>query len=357
MKVTRIKKNTIPICFLPSGRLVCYSCGDVLVMEKDIVLHKISLSRKFKDRILGHCKYFFRFFRMGVRAAIAIDEHSLLLSMGNSIFELCLLTGKLSHGYFCGDGIRPLSFTEVRGLSTINDGIYFGGYLSNMRRSPVSVYRRIGIDNWEKVYTFPEGSINHIHSIIADPYRDCLWIFTGDFGDASAIWRVRDNFNIVERVYSNSQKYRGCIAFAIPEGLLYATDAPFINNHICLLRPNNRIDELQEINGSCIYGCQWKDNYVFSTTVEGDGRNTSRWEFYFGRKRGAGIVDDYVHMYCGNINEGFTEIYKEKKDYMPYYTFQFGVFRFPYGINNSKNLLFQPVATTKNDLCLCAIES
>lgn len=106
------------------------------------------------------------------------------------------------------------------------------------------------------------------------------------------------------------------------------------------------------IDGSCIYGCQWKDKYVFSTTVEGDGRNTSRMEFYFGRKRGAGIKDDYVHMYCGNLKDGFKEVYKEKKDCMPYYTFQFGVFKFPYGVNNTDTLYFQPVATRDNDLRL-----
>ena len=78
-------------------------------------------------------------------------------------------------------------------------------------------------------------------------------------------------------------------------------------------------------------------------------------EFLFGRKRGAGIKDDYVHMYMGNLQEGFKEIYKEKKDCMPYYTFQFGAFRFPAGVNNTDTLYFQPVATKKNDLKLMTI--
>ena len=60
-------------------------------------------------------------------------------------------------------------------------------------------------------------------------------------------------------------------------------------------------------------------------------------------------------MFCGNLNEGFKEIYKEKKDCMPYYTFQFGAFKFPYGINNTDKLLFQPVATKTNDLKLVEI--
>lgn len=145
--------------------------------------------------------------------------------------------------------------------------------------------------------------------------------------------------------------------FALPEGLLYATDAPFADDFIYLMNPNDyTVKMIAPIDGSCIYGCQWKNKYVFSTTVEGDGRNTSRMEFYFGRKRGAGIKDEYVHMYSGNLQEGFTNIYKEKKDWMPYYTFQFGVFKFPYGVNNTDTLYFQPVATRENDLKLMSLK-
>jgi hypothetical protein len=91
--------------------------------------------------------------------------------------------------------------------------------------------------------------------------------------------------------------------------------------------------------------------------VEGDGRNTSRMEFYFGKNRGAGIKDDYVHLYIGNMKESFKDIYKEKKDNMPYFTFQFGVFRFPYGVNTTDTLYYQPVATSKNDLALIMIKN
>ena len=40
---------------------------------------------------------------------------------------------------------------------------------------------------------------------------------------------------------------------------------------------------------------------------------------------------------------------------MPYYTFQFGAFKFPSGINHTDTLYFQPVATRDNDLCLVSI--
>ena len=298
----------------------------------------------------------YRLLRIGVRAAWALDEHRIIISIGSIIYELNLENGELSSGYYCGEGIRPLIFTQVKGVSTIEESIYFGGYLNNMGKKSVHVYKRTNIDCYEVVYTFPFGSINHIHAIVNDPYRDCLWILTGDFGKAAAIWKVTENFKSVKRVGYNCQKYRGCVAFAIPEGLLYATDAPFTDNFIFLMNPSDySIKAITAIYGSCIYGTQWKDQYVFSTTVEGDGRNTSRFEFWFGRKRGAGIKDKYVHMYCGTIKEGFHEIYKEEKDNMPYYTFQFGVFKFPYGENKNDKLYFQPIATKKNDLSLIAL--
>lgn len=349
-------KRTTPLCFLPSGRLVAYYRGGVLIFEGKKVVKKISVFHSVKERILGCNRYLYRLLRMGVRAAWALDEDNVLLSVGNTIYELNLPSGVLSEGYACGVGIRPLIFTQVEGISSVDSGLYFGGYLGNEDKKPVSVYKRVGQDNWDVVYTFPQGTINHIHTIVNDPYRDCLWIFSGDFDEASAIWKVTDNFKKVERVCCNNQKYRGCVVFAVAEGLLYATDAPFVDDFICLMNTDDySVKTIAPIDGSCIYGCQWNDKYVFSSTVEGDGRNTPRMEFYFGRKRGAGIKDEYVHLYCGNLKDGFKEIYKEKKDIMPYYTFQFGVFKFPYGVNKTNVLYFQPVATNKNDLKLLAI--
>ena len=380
--------KTTPLCIMPDGKLVCYKYGDIIIFRNGIEEKRFSLLRSRKEVLLGRYKYFYRLFRLGIRAAEILVNDCILLSVGNYNYELDLQDGILSKGWYCGDGIRRLIMTAVNNIEGFDDGIYFGGYLGNRSKKPVHVYKRIGVDDWQVVYTFPQGAINHVHNIVADPYRNCLWIFTGDFDEAAAIWKVTDNFKRVERVACNDQRYRACVAFALPEGLLYATDAPFADDYIYLLKPNtNRrqteshlsslnvgrgakeedevngtnqtndfeIEQLFPIHGSCIYGCQWKDKYVFSSTVEGDGRHTSRWEFYFGRKRGAGIKDDYVHMYMGNLQEGFKEIYKEKKDCMPYYTFQFGAFKFPYGVNNTDTLFFQPVATKKNDLRLMAL--
>lgn len=348
-----ISTSLSPLCILPSGNLVCYKHGVIYVMQNENILFTHIIPIGNKEKFLGRFRYLNRLFRFGIRTAEAIDETHIVLSIGNMIYEMDLTSGNMSNGFFCGEGIRPLIFTKVSGLDSFTDGLYFGGYLGNRSKTPVHIYRRVDVDNWEIVYTFSRGTINHVHSIVSDSYRQCLWIFTGDFDEASAIWKVTENFKKIERVLCNDQKYRACVVFALPEGLLYATDAPFVDDFIYLMNPISfEVKVIAPISGSCIYGCQWNNQFVFSSTVEPDGRHNTVWERYFGRKRGSGIKDNYVHLYCGDIFNGFKEIYKEKKDKLPYIPFQFGVFKFPYGQNNTDTLYFQPIATNENDQSL-----
>lgn len=356
MTIKTIAKQTIPLCFIPDGSLVCYKRGKIQVMKEESVVLELRFSAGLKEKFFGWSRYASRLLRLGIRAAIALDDDNVLLSQGSHFVEINLRNGQISNGWNCEGGIRPLFFTDVNDILGFDNGIYFGGYLMNMEKNAVNIYKRIGVDKWDVVYTFPKGAVNHVHNIIPDPYRNCLWVFTGDFDEAAAIWKVTDHFKKVERVAYNNQKYRGCVAFALPEGVLYSTDTPFANNYIYLFNAETyNTKELFPMKGSCIYGCKWKGRYVFSSTVEGDGRDESLWDFLFDKKLGAGIVDNYAHLIIGDFKRGFKEIYKEKKDWLSY-LFQFGVFKFPAGENNGDTLFFQPMATKKNDLRLMRIE-
>lgn len=350
-----ISNNTSPLCFLPSGKLICYRYGKLLIMQEGEVIKSYQLFTSKKEILLGRSKLVTRLLRLGIRAAIALDEEHILLSVGNMIHEFDLTSGKLSKGYFCGEGVRPLVFSDVKGIEGIDDGIYFGTYQSVSSKNPVHIFKRTGVDRWEAVHTFALGSVEHIHNVIPDPYRKCLWIFSGDFGDNAAIWKVTENFGNVERAFYGDQKYRACVVHTLPEGLLYATDSPVDKDYIFLLNPETgELKEIMPIAGSCIYGCKWKDRYVFESSVEPLGKYKNKLDFLLSREIGPGIQDRYVRIYCGNLESGFKEIYKEKKDCLPYATFQFGAVKFPSGVNESATLWFQPMAVRKGDLRLMA---
>lgn len=149
-----IGRDLSPLCFLPSGRLVCYRHGELLIIENRKVTKSFLVFKGRNERIFARCRYLYRLFRMGVRAAWAIDEENLVLSIGNTIYEFDLKSGLMSDGFSCGKGIRPLIFTQVEGVSSVDNGLYFGGYLGNEDKKPVSVYRRVGRDKWVVVFTF-----------------------------------------------------------------------------------------------------------------------------------------------------------------------------------------------------------
>ena len=80
-----IGNNLSPLCFLPSGKLVCYRQGEVLVFENGQLIKTISTFHNRKEKFLSRSRYIYRLLRMGVRAAWAIDDQNILLSVGNTI--------------------------------------------------------------------------------------------------------------------------------------------------------------------------------------------------------------------------------------------------------------------------------
>lgn len=353
--VSLISNNASPLCFMPNGALIVYNCGRIQILRNYIVEKEIPIPISAKERLLGWSKMATRLMRFGVRNAHPVDNENVILSIGNTLYELDLVKGRLSDGWKCREGIRPLILSAVNRIDGFEDGVYFGEYYKNDSLEPVNIYRRTGIDQWEIVYTFPKGAIKHVHNIIADPYRNCVWVLTGDFDDAAAIWKVTEGFQKVERFAYGDQRWRGCVAYATPEGLLYATDTPFSENHFFLLKEDGSVKTVGDLCGSCIYGCKWNDKYVFSSTVEADGRDETLTKLMFSKKRGSGIKDGYVRLYIGDYANGFEEAYKEKKDWLPF-IFQFGAFKFPTGENHGDKLVFQPVATKVHDQSVIALK-
>lgn len=352
--IERIGKRLTPICYLPCGDLACYKDAQILIVSENGLKKKVSIPVETKERFFGRNRAISRILRYGVRAAVAVDDNTIIYLRSNNLYELDINNHSVSKGYNCEQRGRPLNLVNVFGINGFEDGVYYGGYFNNFDMKPVNIYRRCGIDDWRIVYTFPHGVINHVHTIVPDAYRQCLWIFTGDFGKAAAIWKVTDNFTKVECVAQDNQKYRSCVAFPTAEGLVYATDTPFKDNFIYLLTETRELKELAPIDGSCIYGGMSSDMMFFSSTIEPDGRKNTYKNLFFNYKRGAGIKNNYIHLYAGNPRIGYKEIYKLKNDLLPP-IFQFSCFHFPAGKGVARTVYFQPVATCKNDCSLMKI--
>lgn len=352
--IERIDKRLTPICYLPCGDLVCYKDAHFLILGEKGIKKEVPISVTIKERLLGKNRIISRLLRYGVRAAVAVDDNTIIYLRNNILYELDINSNVVSKGYNCEQGGRPLNLVSVVGIRGFEDGIYFGGYFNNFDMKPVHIFKRCANDDWRIVYTFQNGVINHVHTIVPDVFRQCLWVFTGDFGKAAAIWKVTDNFKKVECVAQNDQKYRSCVAFPTAGGLVYATDTPFTDNYIFLISEKGELKDLAHIDGSCIYGGMSGDLMFFSSTIEPDGRNNTYKNLFFNYKRGAGIKNNYIHLYGGNPSIGFKEIYKLKNDLLPP-IFQFSCFHFPAGYSATRTIFFQPIATCKNDCSLMKI--
>ncbi|OHT44638.1 hypothetical protein [Flavobacterium tructae] len=313
----------------------------------------LSLPCSYTLNFLSKSGLITRVLRLGVRYALTISENKLLVVFDKKFFEVNILEGTYKITFNITRGNRPLNIANVENINNFDDSLYFGEYFANFERVPVNIYQRLKDSSWKIVYTFPEGTIEHIHAIVPDKFRDCLWILTGDFNKASGIWMAKNNFEEVTPILLGQQIFRSCVAFPEEKGIIYATDSQFENNSIRILHEKNNewvSDFICEINGPAIYGCKVKNDLFFSTSVEGDSIAKGKFLKYLDREAGPGIKENFSHIVGGNFEKGFNILTKNKKDFFPFILFQFGAITFPTGINETDFLFSYNISLKKNNL-------
>lgn len=354
-----IAKNSFPMCFMGNDRFLLYTNGSVVEYDASTMkkLKKHRVIRSFRESFLGRIPWFLRLFRLGVQCSIPIDDCSVCFSIKKGIYEFNLKEEILYGPANLTKGIKPLAFAHIKGIPGFDDMIAFGGYMSNPIKHKVSIYGRKRVNEWSTLFTFDEGKINHVHALIPDDQNECVWIFTGDFGDAAGIWQAKNNFKEVIPILTGKQKYRSCVGFPVKGGLLYATDSHLERNSIrMLIKTENgwSSKKILDTTGSCIQGCKAGDYYFFDSCVEGLGEFKNLLHFILSKERGSGILDSKVKIYFGNIEKGFKEIYAQEKDNMPISSFQFGMYDFASGENIHDYILFRQMSTERN--CLSTIK-
>lgn len=292
-------------------------------------------------RALCHFRLLVRLLRLEPRCAEMIDKNQMIFCLMHKVWVLNIETAVMQVIFEAKFGFSdPLNFCKV------DNQVYWGDYGNNDKRGTVSIYRVDSSLKVEEMYVFPQGSIRHIHNIIYSESYDCFWILTGDNDKHSGIYKSDRRFEHVTPIRIGEQNYRAVVAFPYMDGIIYATDSVEKENHIfvCTAGNNYQVIVLKGINGSCIYGTEIRNWYVFSTTVEpSEGRGLKN---MFSNKLGGGIKSGEVQVVAVNKQDlsDIRIVAFYKKDIWPMRLFQYGAAMFPTGQKNNVSLTLCPIA-------------
>ncbi len=270
-----------------------------------------------------------RLFRDGFHALAVLSSGGLVAAVPGAI-----ITRRPNQPEFCVTrtitrGTRPLHITAVPGGS-----VFWGEYFDNPSRDEVHIYAsNDGGSIWNVAYTFPKGAIRHVHNIVHDPWEDCLWVLTGDYGDECRVLRASCDFSRVESVLQGNQQARAVALVPAGDGLYFSSDTPLEQNYIYRLDREGRVSQLAPINSSSIYGCRVEDRIFFSTMVEPSAVNRNR----------------QVRIYGGNLPGGWHSPLGWKKDAWPMGLFQYGNAFLPDGANSTPYLAVSTIAVEEDD--------
>lgn len=297
-----------------------------------------------KTALLSQSRILSRLKRLEPKCAGKLSETEFVVSLLRSIWLVDV--EKETCQKLCDN---PEGFSEVINFCSASEGVYWGDYGRNNQLREVSVYGlRLSAYGLQlnKVYTFEAGTVRHIHNIVED--GDGFLLFVGDNEAKAGIYRVNSDWTEVKPLKIGQQKYRAVVGWPYQGGVLYATDSVETENHIRYISADGEEKELAALNGSCIYGCETKDYYLFSTTVEpheGGGKLSLIFE-----KLGGGIKSRDVTIMAVSKNDlTVRQVASYKKDGWPMKLFQYGRCIFAGGQQNTNVVWCSPVACKKFD--------
>jgi len=225
-----------------------------------------------------------------------------------------------------------------RGICITPDGtIFFGEYSVNFNNTnETRLYR--SIDNglsFQTILTFEKHEVRHIHFVQWDSYEKCLWMGTGDKDHECKLMRSVDNGDSWELVGQGNQLWRAISVVFTEDAIYWGTDAGSVSDRNYIIRMDRttrQIEKVLEIQGPCHGNTVLADGAVYvSTGVEG----------------GDNEKDRFAHVWKCERNGEVKEILQYRKDILPL-IIQYGVVRFPMGLEDSSELVYTTFALKGN---------
>lgn len=284
-----------------------------------------------------------RLLRLEPRSFIRLQNGNYLIGLLHKVWLLDVEAKELKPVFESRKNFSDnLNFCEYDGC------VYWGDYGINVIHEPINIYRMDKDGTVCTIYTFPKGDVIHVHNIILDETKAHFWVLMGDNEDKAGIYKASLDWKEVTPVKVGKQCYRSVVAFPYNGGLLYATDSVDYDNHLRLIEEDGSENELTPINGSCIYGGETKDYFMFSTTVE--PKAGAGFKHIFENRLGGGIKSWDVHLIAVSKKDLSIRIVKKfRKDWLPMVLFQYGRVRCAGGQQASDILWCSPVACKMYD--------
>lgn len=271
-----------------------------------------------------------RLLRFQVSNIIPLSENELFITFDKSV-------GIVRDGKYqtLKNLVRPCRVLRAACAVDAHGDIYFGEYLANAERGEMRIYRyKKGSDTLEIAYTFPAGSIRHIHGIYYDKFTDSLFCLTGDEEKECRIVSSGDGFQTTKIVGQGDETWRAVSILFDEKSFYYGMDAEFRTNVI--YKANRQTLErkpLGEVNGTVFFSKRIGDDLFFTTTAENAPIQTEN-------------VAALWHIDAGEKCERLASY---KKDHWHTSFFQFGTIHFPYFSDLENELYFHLVGVEEDN--------
>jgi hypothetical protein len=286
---------------------------------------------RWKRRLSVTSRLTARLFRDGFHALAVLPSGSLVAAVPGAIVTLAPGETNFRQTHAISRGTRPLHITCVP-----SGTVYWGEYFDNAARDEVHIYGSSDQGRtWHVAYTFPKSAVRHIHNIVHDLWGDCVWIFTGDYGDECRILRATCDLTHIDVVLQGNQQTRAVAAVPTESAIYFSSDTPLESNYIYRLDRQGKLSQLAGISSSSIYGCRVGEHVFFSTMVEPSEVNRDR----------------NVRMYGADVKktEPWQPLLAWQKDSWPMGLFQYGNAFLPDGNNTTRYLALSTIAVDGND--------
>jgi hypothetical protein len=151
-----------------------------------------------------------------------------------------------------------------------HDNVYFGEYYAGPDEKPINILagHNDGQD-WQVVHEFAPNEIRHIHSLTFDPYRNRVWVCTGDDDHESNVLYTDDGFRTIKRLGGGSQDWRVVSLIPTEDYLYWGSDNDRTEGS-SIFRwsfSEERLEHLQYVGKPFYYSDQLADGTLLMSNV------------------------------------------------------------------------------------------